>query len=174
MDGGRGAPESLAGADFIHATGEAKPGATPLATATSFSGPAEASGARFAFAEDGAIGAFLVAGPFEHGRLPDDASLIPRRDQSLGAAGGGARWRSVAATDGVLDVIGSLDAGVRGNVAYAGGVVHVEHSGRHVFLVGVDDAGRELGRRNLGKAKKKQRGCDPGPSTLRRLPVRAR
>ncbi|HEX3344363.1 MAG TPA: alpha/beta hydrolase-fold protein, partial [Polyangiaceae bacterium] len=67
---------------------------------------------------------------FERGRQIDEEHLEPR----LGAA-----WRLASASDGPVDLAAALDVKAGEHTAYAGGVVHVEHGGRHTLLVGPTD-----------------------------------
>ncbi|HEY8089248.1 MAG TPA: hypothetical protein VIF09_15420, partial [Polyangiaceae bacterium] len=83
---------------------------------------------RLAPGESGALGAWLVSGPFDRGRLPDEEHLAPRLGPS---------WK-VVASDGLLNLAEALDS-KSDRFAYAGGVLHVTHGGRHTLLVGADD-----------------------------------
>ena len=80
----------------------------------------------------GALGAWLVSGPFERTGLPDAEHASP----SLGAS-----WRLVAATGGPVQLSTALDGldARSDRTAYAGGILHVEHGGRHYLLLGTDD-----------------------------------
>jgi hypothetical protein len=78
----------------------------------------------------GALGAWLVSGPFDRGRLVDEEHLAPRL---------GAGWRLVSASDGPVDLATALDAKSGDHHAYAGGVLHIEHGGRHTLLLGASD-----------------------------------
>ncbi len=78
----------------------------------------------------GVLGAWLVSGPFERGRLLDEEHLSPRL---------GAGWRLASASDGPVDLSAALDVKGSEHTAYAGGVLHVEHGGRHTLLVGATD-----------------------------------
>src|SRR5580704_9708126 len=84
---------------------------------------------RLASGESGVLGAWLVSGPFDRGRLPDEEHLAPR----LGPA-----WKVVSSGDGLLNLGEALDS-KSDRFAYAGGVLHVTHGGRHTLLVGADD-----------------------------------
>ncbi len=99
---------------------------------------ADPAGARIVFGPDGTIGAWLVAGPFDRARLPDELRLSPRLGEPVGDATG-PRWHLASSGDGVID-LASLDPAARAGVMYAGGTLHLERGGRHVLLVGVDDA----------------------------------
>jgi hypothetical protein len=79
-----------------------------------------------------------VAGPFDRNRLPDEAPVSPALDTPA-EAGGAPRWRLAAAADGVIDVGAALDTRARYSLAYAAGVLHVEHAGYHTVLLGADD-----------------------------------
>ena len=96
---------------------------------------ASAGDVRIALSTDGHFGAWLVAGPFEKGKLPDEAHLAPR----LGAAVGDSRWILASASNGPIDLVAALDTHTSDCFAYAGGVMHIEHAGRHVLLLGADD-----------------------------------
>jgi hypothetical protein len=78
---------------------------------------------------DGTLGAWLVSEPFEGARLADEPYPAP----SLGAG-----WRLVSASGGPLDLASALD-GKSDRTVYAGGLLHVEHGGRHYLLLGADD-----------------------------------
>lgn len=111
---------------------------SPTATAT-----ASAPAAELAFLPpaNGVLGAWLVAGPFDR-PWSDESHLSPRFDEPVGEGSGAPRWRLATTSGGVLDVAAALGAGdakAQRMVGYAGGVVRVEHGGRHVLLLGVDD-----------------------------------
>jgi predicted esterase len=92
--------------------------------------PADAAGeVRLAPGMNGTLGAWLVSGPFDRTALPGEEHAAPRF---------GASWRLVSASDGPLDLASALDAR-NDRMLYAGGVLHVEHGGRHYLLVGADD-----------------------------------
>lgn len=99
---------------------------------------------RVAAGPSGGLGAWLVLGPFERTRLPDEEHLAPR-------LGGG--WRLVAGGDGPVDLATALDVKNSDRWAYAGGVLHVEHGGRYVMLLGADDGASVLvdGKRVLAR-----------------------
>jgi hypothetical protein len=78
---------------------------------------------------DGSLGAWLVSGSFDRGRLPDE----PHEAPSVAAG-----WRLVSASEGPLDLSTALDA-KSDRTLYAGGRLHVEHGGRHYLLIGADD-----------------------------------
>jgi poly(3-hydroxybutyrate) depolymerase len=120
---------------------------------------AEAKDVRIAPSPTGAIGAWLVAGPFRAGKpaldTPDEAPLTP----SLGAALGGeredpgghgkkklpaAKWELASSGDGAIDLKAALDARGSDLIAYAGGSLHVERAGHYLLLLGVDDGVRVL------------------------------
>jgi hypothetical protein len=85
---------------------------------------------RLAAGPNGTLGAWLVSGPFDRARTPDEQHLSPR----LGPA-----WKLASAADSPVDLMAVLEGKTNDRVAYAGGVLHVEHGGRHVLLVGADD-----------------------------------
>jgi predicted esterase len=96
--------------------------------------------AEIAPASDGTIGAWLVAGPFDRSRLPDEVGLSPSLDViAVPGAPGSPRWRLATASDGPIDLAASLDAHGKDRLAYAAGVLHVERGGYHTLLVGADD-----------------------------------
>jgi predicted esterase len=93
------------------------------------------SDVRVALSSEGHFGAWLVSGPFEKTKLPDEGRLSPR----LGSAAGEMRWTLASANNGAIDVVAALDAHGSDCVAYAAGVLHIERAGRHVLLLGADD-----------------------------------
>ena len=107
----------------------------------------------------GALGAWLVAGPFKASRPAlesapagvDEAALAPSAGATLGGErdlGGGpkkrpaARWLIASSNEGAIDLKGALEASGSELVAYAAGSLHVERAGRHLLLLGVDDGVR--------------------------------
>jgi predicted esterase len=110
------------------------PSEATSATDTARTG-ASAGEVRIALSPDGHFGAWLVVGPFDRGKLPDETRLAPR----VGAVVGEARWTLASASNGPVDLVAALDAHTSDCFAYAGGVMHVEHAGRHVLLLGADD-----------------------------------
>jgi len=94
-----------------------------------------AASVRLALSPDGHFGAWLVAGSFERGSAPDAESLSPR----LGAAIGEARWTIASSNNGPIDLVAALDARGSDLTAFAAGVLHIEHGGQHVLLLGADD-----------------------------------
>ncbi len=129
------------------------------ASAPTFADDGDPGEARVAFAEDGTIGAWLVAGPFDRARLPDESKLSPRLGQAVGDLATGPRWRLAWASSGVVDLAAALEGSARTAVAYAGAQVHLVRGGRHVLLVGVDDGlsvfvdGRELYSQDRARAR---------------------
>jgi predicted esterase len=97
--------------------------------------PTAASDARIALSGDGHFGAWLVAGAFDKTKLPDEERLSPR----LGAPIGEVRWTMASANNGPIDLVAALDAHSSDCVAYAGGILHIEHAGPHILLLGADD-----------------------------------
>jgi predicted esterase len=112
----------------------AAPAESAGAPTTAFA-PSTATEVRLAFSQDGHFGAWLVAGPFEKTRLPSEEGLSPR----LGAPVGDARWTLASANSGPIDLVAAFDTHGTDRVAYAAGVLNVEHAGRHLLLLGVDD-----------------------------------
>jgi len=116
----------------------------PAPAVSSLAGGAAPADVRIALSPDGHFGAFLVEGPFERGKVPDETQLSPRL---------GDPWRLVAADGGIIDLAEALDAQGHDRFAYAAGVLHVEHGGRHVLLVGADDGAAVIldGKRIFGR-----------------------
>ncbi len=102
---------------------------------------AESDGAdvRLALSLDGHIGAWLVAGPFDRPHALDEGAVAPRLDEPAGPGASGPRWRLASTSDGAIDVGGAIDSRFY-VAAYAAGVLHVEHGGRHLLLLGGGDA----------------------------------
>ncbi len=125
--------------------------AYPAAFATE---PAETgpSDARIALSSDGHVGAWLVAGPFDRTKAPDEEHLSPRLDEAVGGAPNAPRWRLASTNDGALDIAAAIDSRAYG-IAYAAGVLHVERGGRHLLLLGAGDAVSVLvdGKRVFGR-----------------------
>jgi predicted esterase len=94
-----------------------------------------ATDVRIALSSDGHFGAWLVAGEFEKTKLPDPERLSPR----LGEPVGDTRWTIATSHGGPVDLVAALDAHESDCFAYAAGVLHIEHAGRHVLLLGADD-----------------------------------
>ena len=110
-----------------------------------------AAGARLAPSADGHLGAWLVAGPFDHALSPVDEPPSPRLDDPVGpaanvtnvtnatgATGAAPRWRLASSNDGSLDVASAIESRTYA-FAYAAGTLHVEQGGRHVLLLGGGD-----------------------------------
>ncbi len=114
-------------------------------------------------ASRGVVGAWLVAGPFKAGRpaldtLPvgvtgiDEAALAATSGASLGGERDfgapkkkpAARWMITSSNDGAVDLKSALELPGSDLIAYASGVLHVEHAGRHFLALGVDDGVRVL------------------------------
>jgi poly(3-hydroxybutyrate) depolymerase len=96
---------------------------------------AAADGVRLTMGPDGLVGAWLVAGPFPPSHVPAVSPEPPR----LGAPIGNRLWTLAYAADGPVDLKTSLQAHEGECVAYAAAVVHVDHPGHHVLLLGADD-----------------------------------
>jgi predicted esterase len=96
---------------------------------------AAGSEVRVALSPDGHFGAWLVAGPFDKGKVPDESRLAPR----FGAPVGDTHWTLASASSGPVDLVAALDAHTRDCFAYAGGVMHIDRTGHHVLLLGADD-----------------------------------
>jgi predicted esterase len=107
--------------------------------------------ARLVPGPDGTLGAWLVAGPFDRARALDEEHLTPRL---------GAGWKVAATGEGAVDLAAALDTKNSDRFAYAAGVLHVEHAGRHVLLVGADDGvtvlvdGKRLLSRDEGRPQR--------------------
>jgi predicted esterase len=88
---------------------------------------------------DGALGAWLVAGPLDAPRLPEDVRLSPALDAPI-TEGAGTRWRLAGSSGGgPIDLSTVIDARSKDRLAYAAGVLRVEHGGRHLLSIGSDD-----------------------------------
>ncbi len=94
---------------------------------------------RLALSMDGHVGAWLVAGPFDRPHALDEETLAPRLDEVAGSGAGAARWRLASTNDGAIDVGAAIDSRFYVG-AYAAGVLHLEHGGRHLLLLGAGDA----------------------------------
>lgn len=121
---------------------------------------APATDVRLAPAASGALGAWLVVGPFRPragatlATSPigvDERALTPlldgavggERDLGKGKVRPAARWALVSSASGPIDLKGALDAnGLTDVVAYAAGKLHVETAVRGLLLLGVDDGVR--------------------------------
>ena len=107
----------------------------------------------------GAIGAWLVAGPFKAGRPALDTAPAGVDEATLTAATAGAalggerdfgppkkrpatRWVIAASNEGAIDLKAALEPSGPELVAYAAGSLHVERPGRYLLLLGVDDGVR--------------------------------
>src|SRR5579883_1819324 len=110
-------------------------GASPPAAAHGGRDADDAGDVRIALATDGHFGAWLVAGPFERGKVPDEDRLAPR----YGAPIGDGHWTIASASSGPIDVAAALEARGSDLFAYAAGTMHIAHGGRHVLLLGPDD-----------------------------------
>jgi len=103
----------------------------------------------------GALGAWLVAGPFKATRPAldttppgvDEAALAPSSgaalsgERDLGSAKKrpAARWLIASSNEGAIDLKAALEASGPELVAYAAASLHVERAGRYLLLLGVDD-----------------------------------
>ena len=107
----------------------------------------------------GALGAWLLAGPFQNPRSLDEEHLSPRL---------GPGWRLASASDAPLDVAAALDSKNSDRYAYAGGVLHVEHGGLHTLLLGADDGVTVLldGKRVLARDEARPQRDDDDLVTL--------
>jgi predicted esterase len=117
-----------------------------VATAIAVTGGSRPAGAetsstdvRLALSMDGHIGAWLVAGPFDHAHALDDETLSPRLDEPASTTASAPRWRLASTSDGALDLASAIESRFYVG-AYAAGVLHIEHPGRHLLLLGAGDA----------------------------------
>jgi predicted esterase len=99
----------------------------------------DSTDARLALSMDGHVGAWLVAGPFDRPHALDEGAVAPRLDEPAGPGANGPRWRLASASDGAIDVGAAIDSRFY-VAAYAAGVLHLEHGGRHLLLLGAGDA----------------------------------
>lgn len=113
-------------------------------------------------ASRGVIGAWLVAGPFKAGRPAleaapagvDEPSLAPlsgaiaSAERDFGGASANtkkkpaAHWMIASSGEGPIDLKATLELPGPDLIAYAGGTLHVEHAGRYLLLLSVDDGVR--------------------------------
>jgi poly(3-hydroxybutyrate) depolymerase len=100
--------------------------------------PATVADARISFSRDGAIGAWLVAGPLD-AAVPQNEALQPRLRAQAGLSADAPRWRLASTARGPLELAPLFDDthGPKGT-AYAGGVLHLETSRRVLLVLGVD------------------------------------
>lgn len=126
---------------------------------------------RIAPSPAGALGAWLLAGPFKAGRpaldtVPpgvDERALAPSSGKPLGAERHlgdkkgkrpPATWTLASSGEGPIDVKAALDAKEREVIAYAAAKLHVPRDGKYLLLLGVDDGidvridGRSVHRRD--------------------------
>ena len=90
-------------------------------------------------APDGYLGAWLIAGPFDRPHLPEEEHLSPRLDAPVIEGTSDPRWRLASASDGPVDLSTVIDARTKERLAFAGGLLHLEHGGRHLLSIGADD-----------------------------------
>jgi predicted esterase len=105
------------------------------------SSPAESppADARLALSLDGHVGAWLVAGPFDRPHALDEEAVVPRLDEPAGPGANAPRWRVASSNDGALDVGAAIESRFYVG-AYAAGVLHLDHGGRHLLVLGAGDA----------------------------------
>jgi poly(3-hydroxybutyrate) depolymerase len=117
------------------ASPSASPPALPPGPPTT---PPTVAGARIGFSREGAVGAWLVAGPLD-AAVPENVTFQPRLHAPAGLSGDAARWRLASTARGPLDLGPLFDDthGPRGT-AYAGGVLHLETPRRVLLLLGTD------------------------------------
>lgn len=113
---------------------------------------------RLAPSRSGAVGAWLVAGPFRAAKsaleIPpagvDEANLrfaagaVLPGEREPAQRGAPARWTLVSSSDGPIDLKGALGSKGTDLVAYAAGVLHVPAPGRYLLALGVDDGVRVI------------------------------
>lgn len=117
---------------------------------------APASDVRIALSRDGALGAWLVAGPFKASRPALDTAPLGVDETVLSASAGAslggerelgnppkrkppARWVIASSGEGPIDLKAALETKDTDVVGYASGVLHVTHAGKYLLLLGVDD-----------------------------------
>jgi predicted esterase len=135
-----------------------------LAVVLGWRGVARADELRIAPSPSGAMGAWLVVGPFRRADDPmampprgvDEKLLDPAVGRTVGPPFEGARspkkgpsappkvptWTLAASGDGPVDVKGALASTDSDVIAYAGGILHVPVAGPYFFVVGADDGMR--------------------------------
>src|SRR5579859_4882795 len=64
---------------------------------------------RLALSMDGHVGAWLIAGPFDHPHPLDEETTAPRLDEVAGTAPNAPRWRLASSNDDAIDVGGAID-----------------------------------------------------------------
>ncbi len=122
---------------------------------------APASDVRIAPSRDGALGAWLVAGPFRAPRPALETAPVGVDETVLSASAGAslggerelgspprkkpaARWVVASSGEGPIDLKAALETKDTDVVGYACGVLHVAHPGKYLLLLGVDDGVRVL------------------------------
>src|SRR5258708_5880303 len=85
------------------------------------------------------LGAWLVTGPYDRSRLPEDAAPSPTLDDAVVEGGASSRWRLVSSPRGAIDLVAAFGPQGRDRAVYAGGVLHVERGGYYTLLLGADD-----------------------------------
>ena len=119
---------------------------------------APATDVRIAPSPRGALGAWLVAGPFKAARPAlettpsgiDEATLAPSSGATLGGERDfgppkrrpAARWIIASSNEGAIDLKAALEPAGPELIAYAAGSLHVERAGRYLLLLAVDDGVR--------------------------------
>jgi predicted esterase len=93
---------------------------------------------QIAFSPEGAIGAWLFAGPLDSQNL-DESPPRPRLHTAVGPGDYGPSWRLAATSRGPLD-LGAMVEDVHGSkqAAYLGGVLHLGTARRVLIFLGVD------------------------------------
>lgn len=100
---------------------------------------APATEAQIAPAPDGAVGAWLVAGPFKS-RPNGIVASAPSKGAAV--AGSTVRWAVASSGEGPIDLKRALAATDKDVLGYAAGALHVAAPGRYLLVLGVDDGVR--------------------------------
>jgi predicted esterase len=111
------------------------------------------------FSREGAVGAWVVVGPFD-AAIGSDDSIRPRLHEPEGTGTDAPRWRLATTARGPVDLAAVFED-PRGQrpAAYAGGVLHLESSRKILLFLGVDGGatlwidGRCLLRRDQSVAR---------------------
>lgn len=99
---------------------------------------APAFGERVGFSREGAVGAWLVAGPLDAAAGADEPSA-PRLREPARSGVDAPRWGLATTARGPLDLATAFEnSHAQNTVAYAAGVLHLESTRKIVVLLGVD------------------------------------
>jgi poly(3-hydroxybutyrate) depolymerase len=100
--------------------------------------PPSGSGTRVRFSREGAVGAWLVAGPLDASVGSEEPSS-PRLHEPARLGADAPRWRLASTSQGPLDLATAFDdLHAQNAVAYAAGILHLESARKIVVLLGVD------------------------------------